>query len=215
VPHRQRLPLTAEEQANLTPEAVLADLLNGNRRYAADALTKRELSARRQASATEQFPKAVVLTCLDSRIPVESIFDQCIGDLFVGRNAGNVANPDQLGSMEFATKISGAKLVMVLGHEDCGAVMGACDGAELGNLTQLLAKIHPALATLNEFPPDERHSRNPEFVAAAIAANVLHQVHQVRTHSPLLTELEKEGKIEIRGAHYSLTSGEVTLLDRA
>lgn len=213
MPHRQRLPLTADQQASLTPESVLADLLEGNQRYVADALTPRQLSARRQASKESQFPKAVVLTCLDSRIPVESIFDQCIGDLFVGRNAGNVANDDQLGSMEFATAISGARLIMVMGHEDCGAVKGACDKAELGNLTQLLAKISPAFAELlDTFPENERTSANKEFVAAAVQANIRYQVHKIRANSPVLHELEDKGTIHIVGVHYALSTGEVTVV---
>ena len=146
---------TAETQATLTPDGVLEELLAGNARYVAGEGTKHDHAARRKATATGQFPKAVILSCLDSRVPVETIFDQSIGDLFVGRNAGNVANEDQLGSMEFATAVSGARLVMVLGHEACGAVKGACDRATLGNLTQLLHKITPALTGIEGFESSE------------------------------------------------------------
>ena len=203
---------TAETQATLTPDAVLEELLAGNARFVAGNGTSHDLPARREATAGGQFPKAVILSCLDSRVPVESVFDQSIGDLFVGRNAGNVANEDQLGSMEFATAISGARLVMVLGHEACGAVKGACDRANLGNLTQLLHKIAPALTAVQGFEASDRTSANADFVAAAVRANVAHQVAQVRSKSPVLKGLEDEGRIRIVGAHYALATGEVTLV---
>lgn len=206
------IPPTAETQARLTPDGVLEDLLAGNARYVAGAGTNHDLAARREATATGQFPKAVVLSCLDSRVPVETIFDQSIGDLFVGRNAGNVANEDQLGSMEFATSLSGARLVMVLGHESCGAVKGACDRASLGHLTQLLEKISPALTVIEGFEPAERNAANSAFVVAAVAANISYQVAQVRSRSPVLKALEDEGRIRVVGAHYALSSGIVSLL---
>ncbi|MDF1656090.1 MAG: carbonic anhydrase, partial [Verrucomicrobiales bacterium] len=139
------LPITADEQKALTPAAVLEELMEGNARFVAGEQTERDIKDSIKAAASGQFPQAVILSCLDSRVPVEDVFDQGIGDVFVGRVAGNVENVDQLGSMEFAAAAAGVKLVMVLGHEACGAVKGACDGVELGNLTELLAKIKPAI----------------------------------------------------------------------
>ena len=149
---------TKEEQSKLTPDKVLADLMDGNGRFVAGKTGDPEIKKRITNSAGGQYPKAVILSCLDSRVPVELVFDQRIGDIFVGRVAGNIENEDQLGSMEFATKLSGAKLVFVLGHSACGAVKGACDGAKLGNLTALLAKIRPAVDAVDGFKPEERTS---------------------------------------------------------
>jgi carbonic anhydrase len=145
---------------------------------------------------------------------VENVFDQGIGDIFVGRVAGNVENVDLLGSFEFATKLAGAKLVMVLGHEACGAVKGACDGAEMGNLTALLAKIQPAVdAVKGDFPEAEQNSKNAAFVEKAVEQNVRMTVADIRKDSPILAEMEKAGEIKIVGAVYSLHTGAVTLLD--
>ena len=136
-----------------------------------------------------------------------------VGDLFVGRVAGNVENGDQLGSMEFAAKLSGVKLVMVLGHSQCGAVKGACDGAQLGNLTGLLAKIQPAVAAVDGYAASERNSKNAAFVADVVQQNVRQTVNDIRSQSAVLAQLEREGAIRIVGAHYSLESGEVTLVN--
>lgn len=206
------LPVTKEEQAAMTPDAVLADLMAGNARYVAGNVSEPNVKARIQASATGQYPKAVILSCLDSRVPVEQVFDQGIGDIFVGRVAGNVENVDQLGSMEFATKAAGSKLVMVLGHESCGAVKGACDDVKLGNLTELLAKIKPAIDAVEGFEED-RSSRNKDFVDAVIHQNVKQTVRDIRASSPVLAELEEAGQIKIVGAYYSLHTGKVTLVD--
>ena len=137
--------MTQTEQSALTPEEVLKDLRRGNERFAADTLTQRDYLAQARATAQGQFPKAIILGCLDSRVPPEILFDQGIGDLFVGRVAGNIVNDDLLGSMEFGAELAGSKLIVVLGHTSCGAVKGAADGAELGNLTGLLDKLRPAL----------------------------------------------------------------------
>lgn len=207
------LPPTAEEQKVLTPDGVLEELMEGNKRYVADALSEPNVRERIKASAGGQFPKAVILSCLDSRVPVEDVFDQGIGDIFVGRVAGNIENEDQLGSMEFAAAASGVKLVMVLGHEACGAVKGACDGVELGNLTALLEKIRPAVDAVEGFEKAERTSKNPEFVAKVVEQNVRQTVEDIRERSEVLAGLEKEGKIRIVGAIYSLSNGAVTLLE--
>lgn len=206
------MPTTADEQASMTPKAVLDDLMAGNQRYVKGALTERDHLKAVKTSATGQYPKAVILSCLDSRVPVEQVFDQGIGDIFVGRVAGNVENVDQLGSMEFATKVAGSKLVMVLGHEACGAVKGACDHVEMGNLTALLAKIKPAVDAVKGYEASERNSKNKAFVADVVEANVRQTVADIRAKSEVLRELEKSGDIMIVGASYSLHDGSVSLL---
>ncbi len=207
------LPTTAEEQGALKPKEVLEDLMAGNQRYVAGKVTEPNVKARIQASSKGQYPKATILSCLDSRVPVEMIFDQGIGDIFVGRVAGNVENVDQLGSMEFATKVAGVKLVMVLGHEACGAVKGACDHVEMGNLTDLLEKIQPAVEAVDGFEKKDRTSKNPAFVERVVEANVRQTVKDIRERSEVLAAMEKAGEIMIVGALYSLSDGKVTLLD--
>lgn len=207
-------PLTADQQKALSPEKVLADLMAGNKRYIAGELSDPNIKANIAASAEGQFPSAVILSCLDSRVPVESVFDQGIGNIFVGRVAGNIENEDLLGSFEFATKAAGAKLVMVLGHETCGAVKAACDHVEIGNITALLDKIKPAVEVVaKDFPEDQRNSKNPDFLRKVIEQNVRMTVADIRKDSPILAEMEKAGEIKIIGAMYSLKNGVVTLLD--
>lgn len=201
--------LTRDEQQRLTPDDVLALLREGNERFVAGDVTHRDHRAQVRAASEGQWPKAVVLSCLDSRIPVEDVFDCGIGDLFVARIAGNIVNDDILGSMEFACGAVGAKLVVVLGHEHCGAVKGAIDGVELGNLTALLRKIAPAAA---EVPGHEgaRTSKNPELVHAVAEQNVHRGLLRIREESPLLRGLEEEGTIRIVGGMYDMGSGAVT-----
>ena len=206
-PAARELPVTAAEQSSMTPASVMEDLKQGNHRYVQDRLSAPNVHARLAASSKGQYPKAVILSCLDSRVPVEMIFDQGIGDVFVGRVAGNVENLDQLGSMEFAAKLSGVKLVLVLGHESCGAVKGACDGAQLGNLTGLLQKIQPAVDAIEGFSEAERSSSNKAFVEQVVAENVRQTVSDIRSGSAVLRELEEAGSIQIVGAIYSLQSG--------
>jgi carbonic anhydrase len=203
---------TKEQQSALTPDKVLSDLMEGNARFVTGKIHDPEIKKRVANSVTGQYPKAVVLSCLDSRVPVEMVFDQGIGDLFVGRVAGNVEDQDQLGSMEFATKLAGARLVFVLGHTACGAVKGACDGAELGNLTALLAKIKPAVEAVPGVKPEERNSKNTEFVEKVIVQNVRQTMADIRKDSPVLAEMETSGKIKIVGGIYDLHTGKVTLL---
>ena len=206
------LPISKSQQAELTPDKVLSDLMEGNKRYVEGKIAEPNIKERIKASSSGQFPQAVVLSCLDSRVPVEMIFDQGIGDIFVGRVAGNIENVDQLGSMEFATAAAGVKLVMVLGHESCGAVKGACDNVELGNLTDLLKKIKPAIDAVEGYE-GERNSKNKEFVEAVIKANVKQTVSDIRERSEVLAKMETEGKIKIVGAIYSLQDGSVTLIE--
>lgn len=206
---------TADVQKTLTSDSVLADLLEGNKRYTEGTLTEANIKNRMEAGTKGQYPKAYILSCVDSRVPVEQVFDQGIGDIFVGRVAGNVEDIAQLGSIEYASAVAGVKLVMVLGHESCGAVKGACDHVKLGNITELLAEITPAVEKVEGFEKDQRNSKNKEFVASVVEQNVRNTVADIRSRSQVLTDLEKEGKIKIIGALYSLQTGKVTVLDSA
>jgi carbonic anhydrase len=204
--------LTQEEQAKLTPNEVLALLKNGNQRFVGGTLTSRDHSAMVRQAANGQFPKAIVLSCVDSRIPVEDVFDRGIGDIFVARVAGNFENTDILGSMEFACKVAGAKLVLVLGHAHCGAVKAAIDGAELGNITPMLKNIAPAVAALSSYE-GVKTSENPEFVHKVTKENIRLTVADIRTRSPVLKEMEDAGEIKIVGALYDMDTGEIDFLD--
>lgn len=204
--------LTAEEQAALTPQKVLTMLEDGNERFVAGTITSRDHSAQIRLAAEGQFPKAVVLSCLDSRVPVEDVFDRGIGDIFVARVAGNFENTDILGSMEFATKVAGAKVVLVLGHKDCGAVKATIDGAELGNITAMLKNIQPAVDAVPGFE-GARTSSNVEFLNEVTEMNVRETVNRIRENSPLMRQMESDGEIQIVGALYDMTTGEVEILD--
>jgi len=203
--------LTREQQARLTPQAVLDELLAGNQRFIKDDLTQRNHSVRIREAYAGQFPKAVILSCLDSRIPVEDVFDRGIGDIFVARVAGNFVNEDILGSMEFACHVAGAKLIMVHGHTHCGAVKAAIDDVRLGNITPMLAKIRPAIERGRPFE-GKKASDNPAYVAHVCRENVRLAVEAVRERSDILRKLEADGAIKIVGAYYNLASGEVSLL---
>src|SRR5688572_15785845 len=176
--------LTAEEQKNLSPDEVLQSLIEGNKRFVAGTLTLRDHSKQIRAAVNGQFPKAIILSCIDSRVPVEDVFDKGIGDLFVARVAGNIVNEDILGSMEFSCKLAGAKLVLVIGHEYCGAIKGAIDNVKLGNLTILLDKISPAVKACSHYP-GEKTSRDHEFVDMVIRENVKLTVANIRRQSPI------------------------------
>jgi carbonic anhydrase len=203
--------LTAEQQAALAPDEVLAELLAGNRRFVADDLTQRNHSQRIREAYAGQFPKAVILSCLDSRIPVEDVFDLGIGDLFVARVAGNFVNEDILGSMEFGCHVAGAKLIMVIGHTHCGAVQAAIDDVQLGNITPMLAKIRPAIEQGRPFD-GKATSENPAYVAHVCRENVRLAVAAIRERSEILAKMEADGAIKIVGAYYDLGSGEVSLV---
>lgn len=206
------LPTTPAQQSAATPDAVLKQLMAGNARYVAGQRTAIDIKASRAEAAKGQFPLAYVLSCVDSRVPVEVVFDQGIGDIFVGRVAGNFENTDQLGSMEFATAAAGSKLIMVLGHEGCGAIMGSIDDVKLGNLTSLLGELKPAVKAVPGHD-GQRTSKNNAFVDSVIEANVRQTVADLRSRSAVLSDLEKQGKIKIVGGVYSLKTGQVTLLD--
>ena len=210
----KNLPVTKDEQAKMTPAAVMEDLMAGNKRYTEGQLSDPNVKASIAAATSGQYPKAFILSCIDSRVPVESVFDQGLGDIFVGRVAGNIENVDQLGSMEYAAAVAGVKVVMVLGHESCGAVKGACDHVKLGNITALLDNIQPAVKKVAAEHKDiEHNSKNKTFVDAVISENVRHTVADIRKKSPTLVELEKAGKLKIVGAVYSLETGKVSLVD--
>lgn len=208
----ETLPLTAEEQKAITPKQVLDELMAGNARYISEKPEASDTSDRMAKGVEGQWPMAYVLSCVDSRVPVEEVFDQNIGDIFVGRVAGNIESTEQLGSMEFATAAAGSKLILVLGHEACGAVKGACDHVKLGNLTHLLEQIEPAMEQVDGFE-DDRSSKNKEFVDAVIEKNVHQTIADIRKRSSVISELEKKGDIMIAGGVYSLETGKVTLLD--
>lgn len=195
---------TKEIQENLTPEMAHKILADGNKRFVENVKAQRDLKSQVLETSTGQFPFAVVLSCIDSRVPAELVFDQGIGDIFSCRIAGNIINEDILGSMEFACKLAGSKIVVVMGHTKCGAVHGACKHVEMGNLTTLLSKIKPAM---NKIGADQEYS--PEYAELVSVENVHESIKSIREQSPVLAQLEKDGEIEIVGAMYSVDSGEV------
>ncbi|MHA7831988.1 MAG: carbonic anhydrase family protein [Flagellimonas sp.] len=204
--------LTAEEQAALTPGDVLLQLRAGNERFVRSDLTARDHSFQIRETADAQYPKAIVLSCVDSRVPVEDVFDKGIGDIFVARVAGNFVNPDILGSMEFATKVSGAKLVLVMGHENCGAIHAAIDGVELGNITTMLENIKPAVE-MSTKSTGERTSKNRLFVHEVVENNVYRNINRIKEDSNILKEMFDKGEIDIKGAVYDMDTGVVIFLD--
>jgi len=199
--------LTKERRDSMTPSQVIDELKKGNERFRTGKMSPRDYRAEKRSSAAGQYPAAVVLGCLDSRVPAEIVFDAGIGDIFTGRVAGNVVNDDMLGSMEFGCAASGAKLVLVLGHTACGAVKGAIDDVVLGNLTGLLARIKPAIPG-TKFD-GEKSSKNASYVNAVARTNVVLGLTEIRRRSPILDELEKKGSIKIAGAMYDLATGMV------
>lgn len=205
--------VSAEAQAAMTPSAVFADLRAGNERFVAGDLTRFDYAAQVKATSKGQYPKAVVLSCLDSRVPVETVFDQGIGDLFVGRVAGNFENVDMLGSFEFATAAAGSKLVVVLGHTACGAVKGACDGVELGNLTATLANIQPAMDEARTKTSGPYNASNAAFVQATVEANVRVTMADILDRSEVMAGLVESGDLMVVGGVYDLATGRVTWLD--
>lgn len=202
--------LTREQQEALTPDAVIATLQAGNVRFTDNDLTARNHSEQVRNSTLSQYPKAIVLSCVDSRVPVEDVFDRGIGDLFVARVAGNFVNEDILGSMEFACKVSGSKLILVLGHEHCGAVKAAVDNVELGNITAMLQKIKPAVDRVEY--EGERSATNQAFVHKVCEQNVKNALDQIRDKSAILKEMEANGAIKIVGAMYNMSNGKVDWL---
>ena len=204
--------LTAEQQKALTPDIVLQNLKDGNKRFVNNNVTARDHSSLVRNASFGQYPKAVILSCVDSRIPVEDVFDKGIGDIFVARVAGNIINDDILGSMEFGCKVSGAKLIVVLGHSSCGAIKSAIDQVKLGNITILLNKIQPAVKNSQNFTGDKT-SKNEEFTNMVGKNNVLHSIEVMKSKSPILKEMNDKGEIKIEGAYYDMKTGAVDFIE--
>jgi carbonic anhydrase len=199
--------LTRDARDRMTPDQVIAEMKKGNERFRAGKMMPHDYIAQQQSSAAGQYPAAVVLGCIDSRAPGEILFDAGIGEAFNARIAGNVVNDDLLGSMEFGCAVAGAKAVVVLGHTACGAVKGAIDDVEMGNLTGLLARIKPAI-TATTFD-GEKSSKNAAYVDTVARTNVVVTLDNIRRRSPILADLEKKGSIRIVGAMYDVATGKV------
>ena len=199
---------TKEAQDKMTPDKSLNELRLGNQRFVNKNQLNRDLLQQVKQTSTGQYPFATILSCIDSRVSSELIFDQGIGDIFSVRIAGNFVNEDILGSMEFACKLAGTKLILVLGHTACGAVKGACDHARLGNLTALINKIEPAVEAVTE-PKEEsqRNSSNINFVNTVAEKNVEMTISNIRSSSPVLAEMEEQGSIKIIGGMYDIDTG--------
>lgn len=207
VPYKPGITMTKSVQASITPDQAVDILKAGNERFQAGKPLKRDLKKLVQQTALGQYPYASIVACIDSRSGPEIVFDQSIGDIFVARVAGNVANDDIIGSLEYASKVAGSRAIVVLGHTSCGAVKGACDGVKLGNLTGLLSKIQPAVDMAKT--PGDRNSQNHAFVDEVTEINVVDTIKTIREKSPILKELEDQGKIKIVGAVYDTSNGKI------
>ena len=204
--------LTAQEQASMTPDEIIGRLKKGNENFSSNNLTQRDHSSQRRLATIGQYPKAIVLSCVDSRVPVEDVFDLGIGDIFVARVAGNIENSDIVGSMEFATAVAGSKVVIVMGHTSCGAVKHAIDNTDAASM-----KMNALQNLLNEIKPSvemtakdgEVSSKNVAFTNSVIHNNALKTVEDIRKASPKMASLEKEGKIKIVAAVYDMETGKV------
>jgi carbonic anhydrase len=206
--------LDAAAQQALTPEQVLADLKAGNQRFVEGKLTPRDYLAQAEATAAGgQYPKAVILGCVDSRVPPEIVFDQGIGDVFVGRVAGNVEDVNLVGSLEFASKVAGSKVVVILGHTSCGAIKGAADGVEMGNLTELLNDFDAPIARADEATEGEANSSNQEFINLAIEENVRQTIADIMAQSEIMSGMVDNGELLVVGGVYDLSTGQVRWLD--
>ena len=203
--------LTREQQAAITPAKALSMLKQGNQRFVSGDMTDIDYVAQVKQTSAGQFPFASIVSCLDSRIPPAIVFDRGIGDLFVARVAGNFVNDDILGSLEFAAKLAGSKIIVVMGHTECGAVKGACDGAQLGLLTATLANINPAVqAKAGNYSP--ANSSNDKFVDAVAEENVRLNMKKLRDRSVVLREMIDKGEIALVGAMYGIDTGEIKFL---
>lgn len=204
---------TKETQAAISPQNALELLKEGNKRFVDKSPADRDLLEQVAQTSSGQYPFATILSCIDSRVSAELIFDQGVGDIFSARVAGNIVNEDILGSMEFACKLAGTKIIVVLGHTACGAVKGACDDAKMGNLTELLSKIKPAVNAVAE-PSDAsaRTSANIDFVNNVAETNVRLTMDNIRTQSPVLKEMEDNGEILIVGGIYDINNGVVSYM---
>ncbi|MFT5847248.1 MAG: carbonic anhydrase [Psychroserpens sp.] len=207
--------LTAEEQASMTPDEIIGRLKKGNENFVSNNLTQRDHSSQRRLATIGQYPKAIVLSCVDSRVPVEDVFDLGIGDIFVARVAGNIENKDIVGSMEFATAVAGSKVVIVMGHTACGAVKHAIDNTDAASmgmnaLSDLLAEIRPSVDATEK--NGEVSSKNVAFTNSVINTNAKQTVEDIRKQSPKMAELEANGTIKIVPAVYDMETGKVVFL---
>ena len=202
---------TAESQSSITPKTAIELLKKGNHRFVATQAMQRDILMQVAQTGTGQYPFAAVLGCIDSRVPAEYVFDQGISDIFNARIAGNFVNTDILGSLEFACKVAGSKLIVVLGHSSCGAVKGACDHVELGNMTHMLGNLQPALDTITS-DYEDKSSNNAAYVHEVAERNVFLNVSKIKSDSPVLNELYENGEIDIVGAMYDVQTGVVSFL---
>ena len=205
--------LTMKERNKLTPDQIIAGMKKGNDRFRTGKMRKHDYLEQKSASAAGQYPSTVILSCIDSRAPAEIVFNMGIGETFNARIAGNIANNDLIGSLEFACAAAGAKVIVVMGHTACGAIKGAIDNVELGSLTGLLDKIKPAISATTY--SGERSSKNDSFVDAVAKTNVQQTINEIRKGSAVLSSLEKEGKLKIVGAMYHLNGGKVEFEESA
>ena len=204
---------TAETQAKISPAEATKMLQEGNERFVSKNTLSIDYTAQVAQTATGQYPFASVLSCIDSRIPTEIVFDQGVGDIFNARIAGNFVNEDILGSLEFACKLAGSKVIVVMGHTSCGAVKGACDHAKLGNLTQMLDKIAPAVNAIETPEGTDRSSKNLDFVNKVAVKNVEMTISNIKSQSPVLNEMYEQGEIDIVGAMYDVKTGRVSFME--
>lgn len=207
-PSADYVTLDKATQSRLTPDAVIAALKQGNQRFVSGTMIRRDLTKQVKATGYSQYPMATVVSCIDSRAGPELVFDQGIGDVFSPRVAGNFVNDDIIGSIEFATKVSGSRLVVVLGHTSCGAIKGACDDVVLGNLTKTLANIKPAVSSVAY--SGDRTSKNAAFVEMVAEANVKRTVNDLLTRSPIIAEMNRSGEIKVVGAMLDVKTGVVS-----
>ncbi|MFZ4380128.1 MAG: carbonic anhydrase family protein [Polynucleobacter sp.] len=206
-PYQAGITMTRSVQAGITPDQAIEILKAGNERFLNNKQLNRDEKTLVTQTALGQFPFASIVACMDSRSGPEIVFDLNIGDIFVNRVAGNVINDDIVGGLEYGSKAVGTPLIVVLGHTNCGAIKGACDGVELGNLTQLLDKIKPAIQMSKT--PGERNGKNYRFVNEVTELNVDDSIKTIRDKSPILRDLEKQGKLKIVGAMYDTSKGKV------
>ncbi|MCE3254733.1 MAG: carbonic anhydrase [Rickettsiaceae bacterium] len=205
--------LDNETRKSITPKKAIELLKQGNERFVNNLKINRNLLNQVNETSDGQYPFAIVLSCIDSRTSAELIFDQGLGDIFSCRIAGNVVNDDIIGSMEFACKVAGAKLIMVLGHTKCGAIRGACDHIEMGSLTGLLKKIYPAMKLEKSTKKPDRHSGNSEFVEKVASLNVGTAMKQISKKSRILRNMIKKGEIAVAGGLYDVNTGIVNFLE--
>ena len=200
---------TKETQESLTPQKAHQFLVEGNDRFVQNLKANRNLKAQVLETSAGQYPFAIILSCIDSRVPAELVFDQGIGDIFSVRVAGNIINKDVLGSMEYACKVAGSKIIVVMGHTKCGAVTAACKNVEMGNITYLLDKIKPAINSLNT----PNAVLDDKQIEAVSVLNVDHSIARIRKESAILSQMEKNNEIEIVGASYDVATGKVNFLN--